>query len=108
MVQAPPCTPSGGKEGARLTPEEEESLNKKPSKKMQKKYPERKKKATVSSLPEEWFQPGKLLARIAPRPGRCGPAEGHVLEGKEPEFCLRSIEARTAKKPSSLLSELMQ
>lgn len=60
---------------------------------MQKKYPERKKNATVSSLPEERFQPGKLLACIAPRPGRCGPAEGHVLEGKELEFCLRNIKA---------------
>ena len=71
---------------------------------MQKKHPERKKNATVSSLPEEQFQPGKLLACIAPRPGRCGPAESHVLEGKELEFCLRNIKARKAKEPSSLLS----
>lgn len=68
---------------------------------MQKKYHERKKNATISSLPEERFQPGKLLACIAPRPGRRGPAEGRVLKEKELEFCLRKIKARKAKKPSS-------
>ncbi|ELR61000.1 hypothetical protein M91_09981, partial [Bos mutus] len=84
-------------EGARLPPKEEEIFNKKRSKKMQKKYHERKKNATISSLPEERFQPGKLLACIAPRPGRRGPAEGRVLKEKELEFCLRKIKAQKAK-----------
>lgn len=43
------------------TPEEEEILNKKRSKKIQKKYDERKKNAKISSLLEEQFQQGKLL-----------------------------------------------
>ncbi|KAG2461844.1 HECD3 ligase, partial [Polypterus senegalus] len=44
-----------------LTPEEEEILNKKRSKKIQKKYEERKKNSKISTLLEEQFQQGKLL-----------------------------------------------
>ena len=47
--------PLGRKKGAKLTPEEEEILNKKRSKKIQKKYDERKKNAKISSLLEEQF-----------------------------------------------------
>ncbi|XP_012892335.1 PREDICTED: 40S ribosomal protein S8-like, partial [Dipodomys ordii] len=50
--------PLGRKKGAKLTPEEEEILNKKRSKKIQKKYDERKKNAKISSLLEEQFQQG--------------------------------------------------
>ncbi|XP_057355434.1 40S ribosomal protein S8 [Manis pentadactyla] len=89
--------PLGRKKGAKLTPEEEEILNKKRSKKIQKKYDERKKNAKISSLLEEQFQQGKLLACIASRPGQCGRADGYVLEGKELEFYLRKIKARKGK-----------
>ncbi|XP_036162392.1 40S ribosomal protein S8-like [Myotis myotis] len=64
--------PLGRKKGAKLTSEEEEILNKKRSKKIQKKYDERKKNAKISSLLEEQFQQGKQLACIASRPGQCG------------------------------------
>ena len=64
--------PLGRKKGPKLTSEEEEILNKKLSKKIQEKYDERKKNAKISSLPEEQFQQGKLLACIASRPGQCG------------------------------------
>ena len=84
------------RKGAKLTPEEEEILNKKRSKKIQKKYDERKKNAKISSLLEQ-FQQGKLLACIASRPGQCGRADGYVLEGKELEFYLRKIKARKGK-----------
>ncbi|CAI9178041.1 unnamed protein product [Rangifer tarandus platyrhynchus] len=89
--------PLGRKKGAKLTPEEEEILNKKRSKKIQKKYDERKKNAKISSLLEEQFQQGKLLACIDSRPGQCGRADGYVLEGKELEFYLRKIKARKGK-----------
>ncbi|XP_028589465.2 LOW QUALITY PROTEIN: small ribosomal subunit protein eS8 [Podarcis muralis] len=89
--------PLGRKKGAKLTPEEEEILNKKRSKKIQKKYDERKKNAKISSLLEEQFQQGKLLACIASRPGQCGRADGYLLEGKELEFYLRKIKARKGK-----------
>uniref|UniRef100_A0A8C0WAA0 40S ribosomal protein S8 n=1 Tax=Castor canadensis TaxID=51338 RepID=A0A8C0WAA0_CASCN len=56
--------PLGRKKGAKLTPEEEEILNKKRSKKIQKKYDERKKNAKISSLLEEQFQQGKLLGEM--------------------------------------------
>ncbi|ELK23708.1 40S ribosomal protein S8 [Myotis davidii] len=85
--------PLGRKKGAKLTPEEEEILNKKRSKKIQKKYDERKQNAKISRLLEEQFQQGKLLACIASRSGQCGRAEGYVLEGKELEFYLRKIKA---------------
>ncbi|KAL4676353.1 hypothetical protein H8959_010498 [Pygathrix nigripes] len=89
--------PLGRKKGAKLTPEEEEILNKKRSKKIQKKYDERKKNAKISSLLEEQFQQGKLLACIASRSKQCGGADGYVLEGKELEFYLRKIKARKGK-----------
>ncbi|CAO2636985.1 40S ribosomal protein S8 [Lemmus lemmus] len=44
---------------------EEEILNKKRSKKIQKKYDERKKNAKISSLLEEQFQQGELLAQAS-------------------------------------------
>uniref|UniRef100_A0AAQ4S1C4 40S ribosomal protein S8 n=1 Tax=Gasterosteus aculeatus aculeatus TaxID=481459 RepID=A0AAQ4S1C4_GASAC len=44
------ATPLGRKKGAKLTPEEEEVLNKKRSKRTQKKYDERKKTAKISPL----------------------------------------------------------
>ncbi|XP_051556179.1 40S ribosomal protein S8-like [Myxocyprinus asiaticus] len=79
--------PLGRKKGAKLTPEEEENLNKKRSKKVQKKLNDRRKNSKISPLLEEQFQQGKLLACIASRPGQCGRADGYVLEGKELEFC---------------------
>uniref|UniRef100_A0A8C2ULJ5 Small ribosomal subunit protein eS8 n=1 Tax=Chinchilla lanigera TaxID=34839 RepID=A0A8C2ULJ5_CHILA len=89
--------PLGRKTGAKLTPEEEEILNKKGSKKIQKKYDKRKKNTKFSSLLEAQFQQGKLLACIASRPGLCGRADGCVLESKELEFYLRKIKARKGK-----------
>uniref|UniRef100_A0A803SZH2 40S ribosomal protein S8 n=1 Tax=Anolis carolinensis TaxID=28377 RepID=A0A803SZH2_ANOCA len=71
-------------------------LNKKCSKKIQK-YDERKKNAKISSLLEEQFQQGKLLACIASRPGQCGGADGCLPEGKELEFYLSKIKARRGK-----------
>uniref|UniRef100_A0A8C6QUQ0 40S ribosomal protein S8 n=1 Tax=Nannospalax galili TaxID=1026970 RepID=A0A8C6QUQ0_NANGA len=65
--------------------------------KIQKKYDERKKNAKISSLLEEQFQPGKLLACVASRPGQCGRADVSVLEGKELGFYLRTIRARKGK-----------
>uniref|UniRef100_A0A672M787 Small ribosomal subunit protein eS8 n=1 Tax=Sinocyclocheilus grahami TaxID=75366 RepID=A0A672M787_SINGR len=89
--------PLGRKKGAKLTPEEEDILNKKRSKKVQKKFDERRKKSKISSLLEEQFLQGKLLACIASRPGQCGRADGYVLEGKELEFYLRKIKAKKGK-----------
>ena len=90
-------SPWAARRGPKLAPEEEEILNKKRSKKIQKKYDERKENARISSLSEEQFQQGKLLACIASRPGQCGRADGYVLEGKELEFYLRKIKARKGK-----------
>ncbi|XP_040191502.1 40S ribosomal protein S8-like [Rana temporaria] len=64
------ATPLGRKKGAKLTPGEEEILNKKRSKKTQKKYEDSKTTAKISPLLEEQFQQGKLLACIISRPGQ--------------------------------------
>uniref|UniRef100_H2REC1 40S ribosomal protein S8 n=1 Tax=Pan troglodytes TaxID=9598 RepID=H2REC1_PANTR len=85
--------PLGRKKGAKLTPEEEEILNKKQSKKFQKKYDERKKNAKMSSLLGEQFRQGKLLACMASRPGQCGQADGYAdwklfVVPPNPHFCL--------------------
>nr|XP_060501982.1 small ribosomal subunit protein eS8-like [Panthera onca] len=87
----------GHKKGTKLVPEEEGILTKKHSKKIQEKYDERKKNAKISSLLEEPFQQGEFLARMASRPGQCGPADGCVLEGKELELHLRKIKAQKGK-----------
>uniref|UniRef100_A0A8C7JKG6 40S ribosomal protein S8 n=1 Tax=Oncorhynchus kisutch TaxID=8019 RepID=A0A8C7JKG6_ONCKI len=91
------ATPLGRKKGAKLTPEEEEVINKKRSKKIQKKFDERKKNCKISPLLEEQFMQGKLLACIASKPGQCGRVDGYVLEGKELEFYLRKIKAKKGK-----------
>ncbi|XP_031416194.1 40S ribosomal protein S8-like [Clupea harengus] len=95
--EAHDASPLRCNKGAKLSHEEEEILNKKRSKKTQKKYDERKKKSKISPLLDEQFQQGKLLACIASRPGQCGRADGYVLEGKELEFYLRKIKAKKGK-----------
>ncbi|KAK3531048.1 hypothetical protein QTP70_008768 [Hemibagrus guttatus] len=89
--------PLGRKKGAKLTPEEEDILNKKRSKKVQKKFDKRRKNSKISPLLDEQFQQGKLLACLSSRPGQCGRADGYVLEGKELEFYLRKIKAKKGK-----------
>ena len=89
--------PLSRKKGAKLTPEEEARLNKKRSKKAQRKYDTRKKTAKVESSLEEQFASGRLLACVSSRPGQCGRCDGYILEGKELEFYNRKIKAKKGK-----------
>uniref|UniRef100_A0A914P596 Small ribosomal subunit protein eS8 n=1 Tax=Panagrolaimus davidi TaxID=227884 RepID=A0A914P596_9BILA len=90
--------PLGRKKGAKLNEEEEARLDKsKVGKSTQKKYEERAKTAPVEPHLIEQFQAGRLLARIASRPGQSGRADGYILEGKELEFYLRKIRVKKAK-----------
>jgi len=89
--------PLSRKKGAKLTEEEEARINKQRSKKTAKKYSDRQKMAEVEAHLIEQFQGGRLLARIASRPGQVGRCDGYVLEGKELEFYLRKIRAKKAK-----------
>lgn len=99
--------PLGHKKEAKLTPEEEEILNKKWSKETQKKYDERKKTARISSLLEEQFPPaGQASHRrpfktrpVWPRRWLCarGQGDGVLSEGNRgserqmnPPSCLSS------------------
>ncbi|KAI9168615.1 ribosomal protein S8A [Blastocladiella emersonii ATCC 22665] len=47
--------------------------------------------AKVDAHLETQFNKGRLLARIASRPGQSGRADGYILEGKELEFYLRKL-----------------
>jgi len=91
------ATPLGRKKGAKLTAEEEGRINKKRSKKAQKKYEVRKKTAKVEPGLEEQFLTARLLACISSRPGQCGRCDGYILEGKELEFYQRKIKAKKGK-----------
>ncbi|XP_046989482.1 40S ribosomal protein S8 [Schistocerca americana] len=89
--------PLGRKKGAKLTPEDEEILNKKRSKKVEKKYKARQRLAKVEPALEEQFQASRVLACISSRPGQCGRADGYILEGKELEFYIRKTKAKKGK-----------
>ncbi|XP_049852928.1 40S ribosomal protein S8 [Schistocerca gregaria] len=89
--------PLGRKKGAKLTPEDEEILNKKRSKKVEKKYKARQRLAKVEPALEEQFQASRVLACISSRPGQCGRADGYILEGKELEFYVRKTKAKKGK-----------
>merc|ERR1711877_77643 len=89
--------PLGRKKGAKLTDAEEAVLNKKRSKKTEKKYKERQKDSKVEQGLTDQFMGGRVLAAISSRPGQCGRADGYILEGKELEFYLRKIKAKKGK-----------
>ncbi|XP_022189250.1 40S ribosomal protein S8 [Nilaparvata lugens] len=89
--------PVGRKKSSKLTEAEEAVLNKKRSKKVERKYKARQRTAKIDQALEEQFQTSRLLACIASRPGQCGRADGYVLEGKELEFYMRKIKAKKGK-----------
>merc|ERR1712170_55451 len=89
--------PLARKKAVKLTEAEEAVLNKKRSKKTQKKYDERKKTAKVEAALDEQFTTGRLLACISSRPGQCGRSDGYILEGKELEFYLRKLKSKKGK-----------
>ena len=89
--------PIGRKKSSKLTEAEEAVLNKKRSKKVERKYKTRQRTAKIEQALEEQFQTSRLLACIASRPGQCGRADGYVLEGKELEFYMRKIKAKKGK-----------
>ncbi|XP_070534277.1 small ribosomal subunit protein eS8-like [Ptychodera flava] len=91
------ASPLARKKGVKLSEQEDEAINKKRSKKTQKKYDERKKTAAVALNLTEQFGTGRLYACISSRPGQCGRADGYILEGKELDFYVRKIKAKKGK-----------
>merc|ERR1711911_7648 len=87
----------GRKKGAKLTEAEEAVLNKKRSKKSQKKYTIRQRQAKIETALEEQFMTGRLLAAVSSRPGQCGRCDGYILEGREIEFYLKKMKTRKGK-----------
>merc|ERR1711935_20226 len=62
-----------------------------------KKIDERRKEAEVAVSLTEQFGQGRLLARIASRPGQTGRCDGYILEGKELDFYVRKLKAKKTK-----------
>merc|ERR1712115_425179 len=89
--------PLGRKKGVKLSAEDEAAIHKQRSKKVMKKYEARKKLAKVETPLEEQFSAGRVLAKIASKPGKHGRADGYVLEGKELDFYLRKVKSKKGK-----------
>merc|ERR1711976_366157 len=62
-----------------------------------KKYALRQKTSDVAANLNAQFLQGKVLARISPRPGQCGRADGYVLEGDELDFYLKKLKTKKSK-----------
>ncbi|XP_050402414.1 40S ribosomal protein S8 [Patella vulgata] len=54
----------------------------------------RKKLFKVEPSLQEQFRNGRLLVKIASRPGNCGRCDGFVLEGKELEFYMKKVKSK--------------
>merc|ERR1712108_87254 len=91
--------PLGRKKGAKLTDAEEAVLNKKRSKKTEKKYKERQKDAKVEQGLTDEFMGGRVLASISSRPGQCGRADGYILRAKSSSSTFVRSRPRRANKP---------
>ena len=77
--------PLGHKKGTKLSEAEEALIDKKRSKKTEKKY-------KVEQALEDQFHTGRVLTPIS-----CGRADGYLLEGKELEFYHRNIKAKKGR-----------
>merc|ERR1712227_679379 len=78
-------------------PQEEALFNGPKSAAVQKKLDARRKEAEVAAALVEQFSQGRLLARIASRPGQTGRCDGYILEGKELDFYVRKLKAKKSK-----------
>ncbi|KAI9017399.1 ribosomal protein S8e/ribosomal biogenesis NSA2 [Gaertneriomyces semiglobifer] len=76
--------------------EGEDALTKKRSNHVLRKIENRKAESKVEQALADQFASGRILARIASRPGQSGRADGYILEGKELDFYVRKLKARKA------------
>ena len=70
---------------------EEKVEDKKVSKSIEKKRTARQEGRVLDPNVNSQFDPGRLLACIASRPGQCGRCDGFILEGKELEFYVKKM-----------------
>merc|ERR1712147_165178 len=89
--------PLGRKKGVKLSEEDEAMLNKVRSKKVQKKFDERKKSGKVEPALDDQFSAGRVYAKISSRPGQCGRVDGYILEGRELDFYTRKMKSKKSK-----------
>ncbi|KAL0489093.1 ribosomal protein S8 [Acrasis kona] len=76
-----------------------EDLLEKASENRKKKIDERRtKRNELDELLRDQFPTGKLMARIASRPGQVGRSDGYILEGPELAFYLRKVQQKKSKK----------
>eukprot|EP00039_Didymoeca_costata_P017835 m.331095 g.331095 ORF g.331095 m.331095 type:complete len:205 (-) comp16642_c0_seq1:45-659(-) len=81
----------GQKKGKSVSEADQEVLNRKKSKHLQRKLDGRKEAAKIDSKITEQAATGRLMARISSRPGQSGRCDGYILEGKELEFYQRKL-----------------
>jgi len=74
------------------------SLEKASERKKKKIEDRRAKRPEVDDLLRDQFPTGKLMARIASRPGQVGRSDGYILEGPELAFYLRKVQQKRSKK----------
>lgn len=79
--------------GKKKADEEEEKVSKRVAEKRAKRAGASDRVPLDSHLADV-FQSGKLLARVASRPGQCGRCDGYVLEGKELEFYSKAMQKK--------------
>ncbi|KAI8897257.1 ribosomal protein S8e/ribosomal biogenesis NSA2 [Globomyces pollinis-pini] len=73
-----------------------ENAAEKKSNHVQRKLDARKGDSKVETELANQITAGRVLARLASRPGQSGRADGYILEGKELEFYLRKLRSRKA------------
>jgi len=89
----------GRKKGWEPTDEEKAAISRNENchEKTTKKYADRQKTSAVASDLNNQFLQGKLLAKIASRPGQSGRADGYILEGAELDFYVKKLKTKKGK-----------
>jgi small subunit ribosomal protein S8e len=77
--------------GVELGKKKADDAGNKVSKHVEHKRADRAKGRVIDQAVSDQFKTGRLLARLASRPGQCGRADGYILEGRELEFYLKKM-----------------
>ena len=87
-----------GKKAAAGEEKKEEKKEEKVSENTKRRWASRQKARTLEKPIADGIRSGKLLARIASRPGQTGQANGYILEGEELKFYLKKTDKKKSKK----------
>jgi len=88
------AAPAKGKKAAPAKKAVDPSVPKGPSHHLKRKMNARKKARVLEQALKDQFNTGRILAKIASRPGQSGRADGYILEGEELAFYLKKIDKK--------------